>query len=436
MMCDVDDAVAAAVDAPSIHDIPARCSTPRADAYVIRRLGPRLAMSAGGTFGTSCCAGSTGPPYEVEVAPSWQVHRSAGRPSPATEAPGRRFLPRRPRPDPLGRPDLRETPPVRQGAWRRRRRAGAGLSAFGASEGCSVLADLGARAPGADLGIRPGLRMVIEYAQHVAGIEGRRSSEFDPQRTPAPVIATSGGQRASVDGAGDPAARCAPARNPAQLAPGSVVAQTAGYPGRGAVTSPRYEAVSTPTATRSSGRWISLFFSGIHLTVSSWNSAELPVDVHPYLRWHTPIRKPKSAFNRAHRSSPALIGARPLTASVRLAPGEVDPPAVPADAQWTTPFRRPVIHSPSSRRARPMPVWSGCPPRPCRPWGAGIVERDGSRILGGGGPRYLTTRRPIVPVQQYRSGSAGSWEIPAGLRDVADEPPFDCAGGSWLKRPT
>ncbi len=60
LMCDVDEeAVVAAVDAPSIYDIPKVLHAERLDAYVVAGWGCRSATSTGAR-GTSCCAGYTG----------------------------------------------------------------------------------------------------------------------------------------------------------------------------------------------------------------------------------------------------------------------------------------------------------------------------------------------------------------------------------------
>ena len=68
LMCDVDvEAVAAAVDAPSIYDIPKVLHREGLDAYVIRRLGLPSATSTGPT-GTSCSQRVHDPEHDVEIA--------------------------------------------------------------------------------------------------------------------------------------------------------------------------------------------------------------------------------------------------------------------------------------------------------------------------------------------------------------------------------
>ena len=81
------------------------------------------------------------------------------------------------------------------------------------------------------LGICLGLQcMVIEYARNVAGIEQASSAEFDPA-TPDPVISTMEAQKAIVDGGGDLGGTMRLGTQPADLVPGSIVAQAyAGAP--------------------------------------------------------------------------------------------------------------------------------------------------------------------------------------------------------------
>ena len=71
------------------------------------------------------------------------------------------------------------------------------------------------------LGLCLGLQcMVIEFARHVAGLDGASSTEFDP-RTPHPVIATMEEQKHIVDGAGDLGGTMRLGSYPAVLAEGS-----------------------------------------------------------------------------------------------------------------------------------------------------------------------------------------------------------------------
>ena len=68
-MCDVDDeAVVAAVDAPSIYDIPKVLHSEGLDAYVVRRLEPAVPRRRLDAAGTSCCERVHHPDEEVRVA--------------------------------------------------------------------------------------------------------------------------------------------------------------------------------------------------------------------------------------------------------------------------------------------------------------------------------------------------------------------------------
>ena len=169
--------------------------------------------------------------------------------------------------------------------------------------------------------------MVIEYARHVAGIEGASSSEFDPQ-TPAPVIATMAEQRAFVDGAGDLGGTMRLGSYPAQLAPGSVVAQTYAATQVEERHRHRYE---VNNAYRDQIADAGLFFSGTSPDGQLVEFVELPADVHPYYVATQAHPEFKSRPNRAHPLFAGLIGAAlDRQRGSRLV--EVDPPAVPADA--------------------------------------------------------------------------------------------------------
>jgi CTP synthase len=78
------------------------------------------------------------------------------------------------------------------------------------------------------LGLCLGLQcMVIEVARHMAGLEGADSSEFAPD-TPHPVIATMAEQVPIVNGDGDLGGSMRLGSYPAELLPGSIVAKRYG----------------------------------------------------------------------------------------------------------------------------------------------------------------------------------------------------------------
>ncbi|MBK8462633.1 MAG: CTP synthase [Nigerium sp.] len=78
------------------------------------------------------------------------------------------------------------------------------------------------------LGLCLGLQcMVMEAARNLAGLEGAASTEFDP-RTAHPVISTMAEQQAYVEGAGDLGGTMRLGAYPAELVPGSLVAEAYG----------------------------------------------------------------------------------------------------------------------------------------------------------------------------------------------------------------
>jgi len=147
--------------------------------------------------------------------------------------------------------------------------------------------------------------MVIEYARHVAGIEGASSSEFDPQ-TPAPVIATMAEQRAFVDGAGDLGGTMRLGSYPAQRAPGSVVAQTYAATQVEERHRHRYE---VNNAYRDQIAEAGLSFSGISPDRTLVEFVELPRDVHPFYVGTQAHPELRSRPNHAHPLFRGLVDA-------------------------------------------------------------------------------------------------------------------------------
>ena len=174
-MCDVDtEAVAAAVDAPSIYDIPKVLHREGLDAYVIRRLGLTF-RDVDWTDWDLLLERVHEPEHERRDRAGGQVHRPARRlPLGHRGDAGRRVPPRRQGAHPLGARDACQT------------EAGA-QKALGGVDAVLVPGGFGVRGiegkVGAlhwarehqvpTLGICLGLQcMVIEYARNVAGIEG------------------------------------------------------------------------------------------------------------------------------------------------------------------------------------------------------------------------------------------------------------------------
>ena len=308
LMCDVDtDAVAAAVDAPSIYDIPKVLHREGLDAYVIRRLGLTF-RDVDWTDWDLLLQRVHEPEHEVEVAlvgkyidlpdaylSVTEALRAAGFHHDAKVR--IRWVPS----------DTCETD------------AGA-QKALGGVDAVLVPGGFGVRGiegkVGAlgwarerlvpTLGICLGLQcMVIEYARGVAGIEGASSTEFDPG-TPAPVIATMEEQRAFVEGDGDMGGTMRLGSQRASLVPGSVVATAYGSTTADERHRHRYE---VNEAYRVPLEDAGLRISGTHPDLGLVEFVELPTDVHPYYVSTQAHPEFKSRPTRAHPLFAGLIGA-------------------------------------------------------------------------------------------------------------------------------
>jgi CTP synthase len=324
LMCDVDiDAVTAAVDAPSIYDIPKVLHREGLDAYVIRRLGLNFRDVAWSAWDELLRRVHT-PAHEVEVALVGKY---------------------------IDLPDayLSITEAMRAGGFAHDAKvrirwvtsdsceseAGA-TKALGGVDAILVPGGFGVRGiegkVGAlrwarergipTLGICLGLQcMVIEYARHVAGIAGASSSEFDPQ-TPAPVIATMAEQLAYVEGAGDLGGTMRLGSYAAKLLEGSVVAEAYGSVSVEERHRHRYEVNNRYRDQLSDA---GLVFSGTSPDGNLVEFVELPADVHPYYVGTQAHPEFKSRPHRAHPLFAGLIGAAiDRQRSLRLV--EVEPP--------------------------------------------------------------------------------------------------------------
>jgi CTP synthase len=155
------------------------------------------------------------------------------------------------------------------------------------------------------LGICLGLQcMVIEYARHVAGIDGASSSEFDPD-TEHPVIATMEEQVDILDH-GDLGGTMRLGLYPAALAEGSIAAEIYGGPVAAERHRHRYE-VNNRYRDRIAAA--GLVFSGINPDLDLVEYIELPRDVHPYYiatQAHPELRSRPTDANPLFRG---LVGA-------------------------------------------------------------------------------------------------------------------------------
>ncbi len=304
LMCDVDvDAVANAIDAPSIYDIPKVLHSEGLDAYVVRHLGMPF-RDVDWTAWDSLLQRVHQPTHEVEIA-------LVGKYVDLTDA------------------YLSVTEAMRAGGFHHdarvsirwvasdecRTEAGAarmlgGVDAILVPGGFGVRGIEGkigalrwARERGIPtLGLCLGLQaMVIEFARSVAGIEGASSSEFDPD-TPDPVIATMAEQQAFVDGAGDLGGTMRLGSYEADLEPGSVAA--AAY-GQTRVTERHRHRYEVNNAYRRQLAEAGLVFSGTSPDGSLVEFVELPADVHPY---YVATQAHPEFRSRPHRAHPLFAG--------------------------------------------------------------------------------------------------------------------------------
>ena len=280
-MCDVDtEAVVAAVDAPSIYDIPKVLHREGLDAYVVRRLGL---------------------PFRDVDWSAWdellrRVHRPANRVEVAL----------------VGKyvdlPDayLSVTEALRAGGFARDARVdirwvaadtcespeGARRMLHGVDAVCvpggfgvrGIEGKLGAlrwsRENGVPtLGLCLGLQcMVIEYARNVAGLDGASSTEFDPDAA-HPVIATMEEQKQIVAGEGDLGGTMRLGAYPALLAEGSLAREVYGADRVVERHRHRYEVNNSYRARLADA---GLVVSGESPDRELVEYVELPREVHPY----------------------------------------------------------------------------------------------------------------------------------------------------------
>ena len=308
LMCDVDqEAVVAAVDAPSIYDIPKVLHSEGLDAYVVRRLGL---------------------PFRDVDWTSWdnllrRVHRPAHQVMIGLVG---KYI---------DLPDayLSVTEAIRAGAFHHDARV---TIRWIASDDCVTeegaaqqLADLdGICVPGGFgvrgiegklgalryareqripvLGLCLGLQcMVIEYARTVAGLEGANSMEFD-ESTPHPVVATMADQRDVVSGDRDMGGTMRLGLYPAKLVEGSQVARAYGAPYVDERHRHRYEVAN---AYRGPLEEVGLVFSGTSPDGRLVEFVELPEHVHPFYVGTQAHPEFRSRPTRAHPLFAGLIGA-------------------------------------------------------------------------------------------------------------------------------
>ncbi len=171
------------------------------------------------------------------------------------------------------------------------------------------------------LGLCLGLQcMVIEYARVEAGITDASSTEFDPQ-TATPVIATMAEQKSIVDGAGDLGGTMRLGLYPADLKPGSLVAEAYGAERIEERHRHRYE---VNNAYREQLEAAGLVFSGLNPDLDLVEFVELPRDVHPYYVATQAHPELRSRPTRPHPLFAGLVGAAVARQRELLLPVEAD----------------------------------------------------------------------------------------------------------------
>ena len=281
LMCDVDqEAVVAAVDAPSIYDIPKVLHREGLDAYIVRRLGL--------------------PFHDVEWGEWDQLLNRVHNPSRTVKVAlvGKY----------VDLPDayLSVTEALRAGGFENNVKveikwvvsdecetAAGAKEQLGDVDAICVPGGFGVRGiegkVGAlkfarenlipSLGLCLGLQcMVIEAARNLAGIAGANSAEFEPT-SPHPVIATMLGQEKIVAGEADMGGSMRLGLYKALLSKGSIVAEVYGKEEISERHRHRYE---VNNEYREQIGKSGLIFSGISPDGSLVEFVELPRDVHPY----------------------------------------------------------------------------------------------------------------------------------------------------------
>ena len=280
-MCDVDlEAVVAAVDAPSIYDIPKVLFNEGLDSYVVRRLGLPAGEIIWGEWDV-LLEKVHHPAHEVDVALVGKY---------------------------VDLPDayLSVTEALRAGGFSNNARVNI---KWIASDDCETLEGASAALKNVDaicvpggfgvrgiegklgalkfarenkiptLGLCLGLQcMVIEAARNLAKITGANSAEFDPE-TKDPVISTMQSQEDIVAGKGDMGGTMRLGLYPAVLAPGSVVAEVYGATEIQERHRHRYE---VNNKYRQEIAKTGLNFSGLSPDGNLVEFVELPASVHPF----------------------------------------------------------------------------------------------------------------------------------------------------------
>ncbi|HEX8510591.1 MAG TPA: CTP synthase [Propionibacteriaceae bacterium] len=308
LMCDVDEtAVVAAIDAPSIYDIPKVLHSEGLDAYVVRRLDLRF-RDVDWTSWNDLLDRVHHPAEEVTIA---LVGKYIDLPdaylsvNEALKAGG--FAHRAKVVVRWVASDMCETP---EGAARLLHDVD-GICIPGGFGIRGVEGKVGAVRYAREnavpiLGLCLGLQcMVIEVARHLAHLSGADSSEFAPA-TPHPVIATMAEQIAILAGDGDLGGSMRLGSYPAELVAGSVVAKRYGQTH---VTERHRHRYEVNNAYRKDLEEAGLVISGTSPDSTLVEFIELPDDVHPYFVATQAHPELKSRPTRPHPLFAGLIEA-------------------------------------------------------------------------------------------------------------------------------
>jgi CTP synthase len=308
LMCDVDDeAVAAAVDAPSIYDIPKVLHQEGLDAYVVRRLGMPF-RDVDWTAWDELLRRVHAPAKELTVALVGKY---------------------------IDLPDayLSVTEALRHGGFAHDAKV---HIRWVTSDDCQSAEGAAAHLDDVDaicvpggfgvrgiegklgavkyarehriplLGLCLGLQcVVIEYARHVAGLAGASSLEFDPA-TAHPVIATMADQRDVVAGERDMGGTMRLGLYPAKLGEGTIVRELYGEPYISERHRHRFEVNNDYRAELERA---GIVFSGTSPDGRLVEFVELPRDVHPYLVATQAHPEFRSRPTRAHPLFAGLVAA-------------------------------------------------------------------------------------------------------------------------------
>ena len=307
-MCDVDlEAVVAAVDAPSIYDIPKVLFSEGLDSYVVRRLGLTASDVNWGDWEVLLNAVHN-PKHHVKVALVGKY---------------------------IDLPDayLSVTEALRAGGFANSAKV---EIKWVPSDDCATpegamkaLSDVDAICVPGGFGVRGiegkvgaltyartkkipvlglclGLQcMVIEGARNLAGIAGANSAEFAPD-TPAPVIATMEDQLANVSGDGDLGGTMRLGSYKASLAPNSIVAEVYGET---EITERHRHRYEVNNKYRQQIADAGMVFSGMNVERDLVEFVELPREIHPYYVGTQAHPEFKSRPTRPHPLFAGLIKA-------------------------------------------------------------------------------------------------------------------------------